>query len=117
MSAVIDYPMTRQGVRDLDKPIRRTKDGEDDVNVGQTKRTASKHDNPIRRPEDADDTVNVGQTERTASTIGGAVLAGIGLTKGSLEGLLLIALGATLPYRGYSGHCAAYAAAGINTAK
>jgi uncharacterized membrane protein len=88
MSAVTEYPVTRQGVRDLDNPIRRTENA-----------------------------VNVGQTERTASTIGGAVLAGIGLTKGGLEGLLLMAVGGALAYRGYSGHCAAYAASGINTAK
>jgi uncharacterized membrane protein len=90
MNAGLDYPVTRQGVRDLD--------------------------NPIRPANDAEDAVNVGQTERTASAIGGALLAGLGLAKGGFDGLLLMALGGALAYRGYSGHCAAYAAAGINTA-
>ena len=88
MNAELDYPVTRQGVRDLD--------------------------NPIRLANDAG--VNVGQTERTVSAIGGALFAGLGLAKGGFEGLVLVALGGALAYRGYSGHCAAYAAAGINTA-
>jgi uncharacterized membrane protein len=111
MSAVMDYPLTRQGVRDLDHPIRRN---EGTVTVGQTERTASMTEGPRGHIEDG---VNVGNPERTASKIAGAILAGIGMTKGGLKGLLLMALGGALAYRGYSGHCAAYAAAGINTAK
>ena len=86
MAERINYPMTHQGVRDLDNPIR-----------------------PGRGR------VNVGPNERAASTFGGAVLAGLGLGRGGLSGLALAALGAALAYRGTSGHCSVYEAAGINT--
>jgi uncharacterized membrane protein len=85
-----DYPMTHQGVRDLDNPIR-----------------------PGRRAGG----VNVGPDERAASALGGAVLAGFGLARGDLCGLLLAAAGGALAYRGVTGHCAGYAAAGIDTAR
>jgi uncharacterized membrane protein len=88
MAAVMNYPMTHQGVRDLDNPIR-------------------------PRPS----SVNVGPEERAASTVAGAVLAGIGLGRGGLVGLLFAAAGGALAYRGVTGHCSAYAAAGINTAR
>jgi uncharacterized membrane protein len=88
MTATMDYPLTRQGVRNLDNPI--------------AKKTSD---------------VNVGESERTLSTVGGTVLAGIGLACGGIEGLLLIAAGGALVYRGMSGHCYAYEAAGINTAE
>ena len=86
MAAVMNYPMTRQGVRNLDHPLR-----------------------PSR--------ANVGRDERAASTVGGAILAGIGLGRGGLVGLLFAAVGGALAYRGVTGHCSAYAAAGINTAR
>lgn len=84
--AVEHYQMTHQGVRDLDNPIR---------------------------PRSAK--VNVGSVERTASSVGGAVLAGLGLGKGGVAGLLLAAVGAGLIYRGQTGHCSLYAATGTNT--
>lgn len=84
--AVKDYPMTHQGVRDLDNPL------------------------PPSR-------INVGPDERAASTLSGAVLAGFGLGGGSPAGLLLAVMGGALAYRGFTGHCPAYAAAGINTAR
>lgn len=85
-TGTMTYPMTRQGVRDLDHPVHPGASG-----------------------------VNVGPNERAASTIGGALLAGLGVGQGGLCGLGLAALGASLLYRGYSGHCAAYSALGINT--
>ena len=60
--------------------------------------------------------VNVGPTERALSSLGGAVLAGLGVGSGRLAGLALAALGGALIYRGSTGHCTLYAAAGINTA-
>jgi uncharacterized membrane protein len=86
MAEVMDYPMTRQGIRNLDSPIRR------------------------KVPY-----VNVGEGERAASAIGGTVLAGAGLACGGMKGLLLVAVGGALVYRGLSGHCAGYAAVGMNT--
>jgi uncharacterized membrane protein len=88
MAEATTYPMTHQGVRDLDNPIR------------------------PGRPR-----VNVGPNERAASTLGGAILAGLGLGSGNLSGLILAALGGALVYRGLTGHCSAYAAAGVNTAR
>ncbi|HYO90947.1 MAG TPA: YgaP-like transmembrane domain, partial [Pyrinomonadaceae bacterium] len=64
--------------------------------------------------------VNVGQTERLASALGGGALAVYGLSQliknGSWGGAVLALVGGSLVYRGTSGHCAMYEAAGINTA-
>ena len=60
--------------------------------------------------------VNVGQTERWASAFGGGALALYGLTRGNLPGVALALLGASLVYRGTTGHCYAYQAMGVNTA-
>ena len=87
MAQAQQYQMTRQGVRDLDRPAR-----------------------PPSR-------VNVGPNERAASTMGGALLAGLGMGRGGLLGLLLAAAGGALVYRGMTGHCSTYAAAGVNTAR
>ncbi len=64
--------------------------------------------------------VNVGETERWASAIGGGALALYGVSQlirnGSWGGAVLALVGGSLIYRGTSGHCAMYEAAGINTA-
>ncbi len=62
-------------------------------------------------------TKNVNEYERYASVIGGGALALYGLTRGSLGGIALAALGGGLIYRGATGHCNIYEAAGINTAQ
>lgn len=83
----VTYPMTHQGVRDLDRPMPETGPG-----------------------------VNVGPAERDFSKLGGAVLTGFGLAHGGILGLALAAIGGSLIYRGVTGHCSAYSAAGIDTA-
>lgn len=88
MAEAMTYPMTHQGVRDLNNPVR----------PGRSR-------------------VNVGPNERAASVLGGAILAGLGLSCGKLSGLALAALGGGLVYRGVTGHCSAYAATGVNTAR
>jgi len=60
--------------------------------------------------------VNVGDAERIASLVGGGFLGLLGLSRGSLAGLALAALGGGLIYRGLSGHCACYSAMGTSTA-
>jgi uncharacterized membrane protein len=64
--------------------------------------------------------VNVAPTERLVSTIGGGLLTVYGLARGvgrrSPAGLLAAAAGGALLYRGVTGHCPAYEAAGVNTA-
>ncbi len=59
---------------------------------------------------------NVGSTERTLSKVGGAALVLAGLTRGRWNGLLLSLAGGGLLYRGFTGHCYAYQALGIDTA-
>jgi len=88
MANTYDYPMTHQGVRDLDQPR-------------QSRRSSG---------------VNVGKTERAISTVGGALLAGLGVSRGGLSGLALAALGASLILRGTTGHCSLYSALGVDTA-
>ena len=60
---------------------------------------------------------NVGDTERIFSLALGAGLGLAGLSQGRVRGLALIALGAGLIRRGYTGHCGCYAALGINNAE
>ena len=60
--------------------------------------------------------VNVGDAERWACALGGGALAAYGLTRGTLGGLFLAALGGGLLYRGLSGHCPVYGSLGLNTA-
>ena len=63
---------------------------------------------------------NVGEVERWASAIGGGALAVYGVSRllqgGSLSGAVLALVGGSLIYRGTTGHCNLYEAAGINTA-
>lgn len=61
--------------------------------------------------------VNVGDAERWLSAVGGGALAVYGLKRGGLGGTLLLAVGGALVYRGYTGHCSAYAALGKSTAE
>jgi uncharacterized membrane protein len=64
--------------------------------------------------------VNVGHNERNASMVGGAALALSGLTsiarKRFLPGLVQMVAGGMFLYRGKTGHCDIYQAAGIDTA-
>jgi uncharacterized membrane protein len=53
---------------------------------------------------------NVGPAERWASAIGGGALALYGLTRRSIPGAVLAALGASLVYRGVGGYCPIYGA-------
>jgi len=64
-------------------------------------------------------TVNVAGVERWASALGGAALTAYGvkqLRDRLPAGAALAAAGGALIYRGATGHCHVYAAAGINTA-
>jgi uncharacterized membrane protein len=62
--------------------------------------------------------INVAEAERWASALGGAVLTAYGIKQlkdRSPAGAALAAAGSALMYRGATGHCPMYAAAGINT--
>jgi len=60
--------------------------------------------------------VNVGRTERLVNLAGGGLLGWFGVRRGTLGGLALAGLGALLIRRGWTGHCPAYSALGIDTA-
>ena len=63
--------------------------------------------------------INVADVERWASALGGAALTAYGikqLKERSPAGAALTAAGGALMFRGATGHCPMYAAAGINTA-
>lgn len=58
---------------------------------------------------------NVGKIERIVSAVGGGALLGYAIKSRSKTGMLLGLVGAGLLYRGASGQCELYRAAGINT--
>jgi len=60
--------------------------------------------------------VNVGMDERIVSVAAGTIAAWMGLSRGSLPGLLVAGVGGALVYRGVTGHCSAYQALGLDTA-
>jgi uncharacterized membrane protein len=63
--------------------------------------------------------VNVAQVERWASALGGAAITAYAvkqLKDRSPAGAMLVAAGTVLIYRGASGHCPVYEAAGVDTA-
>lgn len=60
---------------------------------------------------------NISETERIYSLAGGVGLGLAGLARGGLTGLALTSIGAGLVWRGYTGHCHAYDALGINNAE
>jgi uncharacterized membrane protein len=91
------FPRTRQGVRNLDEvrqPVL-------PVSGGPAPRAQGK---------------NIGDQERVLMALGGGALALFGLSRGSLCGLALAALGGTLAYHGLTGYCPLYRMAGVNTA-
>lgn len=63
------------------------------------------------------DNVNVSRPERWASSVAGGALIAYGLRKRSFSGMSLAALGGVLAYRGLTGHCDFYEAAGIHTGR
>src|SRR3954464_11816795 len=52
-----------------------------------------------------DSRTNVGTSERLASVAAGSLAALLGLSRGTLPGLVCAAVGGALIYRGASGHC------------
>jgi uncharacterized membrane protein len=91
------FPITRQGVRDLDRIQGRVLP----ASVG-----------PAPPPAD-----NVGTTERLLSGIAGGVLTAVGLGRFSPAGVGLALLGAALGYRALTGYCHLYQALGVNTSE
>jgi len=61
--------------------------------------------------------INVSQPERNLSLLGAAGTIAAGLRRRDPLGVLLVALGSYLGYRGLTGHCYVSEALGVNTAK
>lgn len=59
---------------------------------------------------------NVGEVERYGSLFAGGLLLVNGVQRGKLSGLILTGLGASLLYRGFTGHCSLYQQLGMSTA-
>jgi uncharacterized membrane protein len=91
----MSFPMTRQGVRNLDEVGRDVLP----ISGGQ----------PRSR-------TNMNTNEKLLSTLAGGALAIFGLHHGGLGGLLSAAAGSAFLYRGLTGHCSLYQALGINHA-
>jgi hypothetical protein len=96
-SSTMSFPMTHQGVRNLDA----VKEPPLPYSGG--------------RVAEQPDAVNVGPGERVASAVGGAALAAYGLSRGTVLGMTLGLVGAALVFRGLTGHCDVYAALGKDT--
>lgn len=76
-------------------------------------RTRQRPERQSRQPEPA---INVGDKERLLSLLGGSALGLYGLSRFSLRGLVLAAMGGALAYRGVSGHCSLYQSLDVSTA-
>ena len=60
---------------------------------------------------------NIGHREQQLSKWGGAALVLVGLSRGGWSGLATSLVGSGLMYRGWTGHCHAYDALGIDTSE
>jgi uncharacterized membrane protein len=87
------------------------------MSTGQPRRQTRGLVSRARRGDFPSPSVNVGEGERALSAVGGSALALFGLSRGSLPGLALAALGGAFLYRGLTGHCECYEALGISTAE
>jgi uncharacterized membrane protein len=59
--------------------------------------------------------INVGEVERWGSAFAGGLLVCHGVSRGRLPGLIMAGLGASLLYRGFTGHCSLYQKLNYNT--
>src|SRR5262245_59512123 len=71
---------------------------------------------PLRQTVRQAPRINVGDTERLLSILGGAALGLFGISRRSLGGLGLAAVGGSLIYRGMTGNCPCYQSLGVSTA-
>lgn len=80
------------------------------------------HDHDVTTPEPRKHRLgraagaNVSDAERSVSVVAGGILAGLGLYRQTLPGLLVAAVGGAMIHRGVTGNCAVYSKLGINTA-
>src|SRR5688500_5803674 len=106
------YNSGNPGVALQDRPARRQEDVENELywhrpSVGQSA--------DGRRPQRQGRQVNVGDSERAVSVAAGAIVGLLGLSRGSLPGLLGAAVGGAMVYRGVTGTCPMYRAMDVDT--
>jgi uncharacterized membrane protein len=77
---------------------------------GQTSTAANRNSN-------ASHDINIAQSERTLSILSGAAAIAGGAYRRDVLGILLMAVGGYLGYRGVTGHCYINEALGVNTAE
>jgi uncharacterized membrane protein len=75
------------------------------------------HRSSSRQTDKPSLSINVGDKERMYSVLGGAALGLYGLSRFSLGGLVLAAVGGSLVYRGMTGLCSLYLALEVSTAE
>lgn len=61
--------------------------------------------------------INVSEPERAVSLAAGSILALLGISRRTLPGLLVGAVGGAMIYRGATGHCPVYESLGLDTAR
>src|SRR5436309_1141601 len=71
----------------------------------------------LEQPEQQsqEDSKNLSETERIVSLAGGSLLALVGLSRRSIPGLAVAAVGGALIQRGATGYCALYEKLGVDT--
>lgn len=91
--------------------------GQDRTSQSQSSQdhSAQGHDGARRRQQRP--RINVSENERAVSLAAGTILALLGLSRRSVPGLVIAGVGGALAYRGATGHCPAYEAGGIDTAR
>jgi uncharacterized membrane protein len=67
-------------------------------------------------PNAVPSSMNISEGERRLSSIGGALLLLVGLSRRSLPGMIVALLGGLLIYRGLTGRSELYRTLGVNTA-
>ena len=100
------------GVAAQDRPIGRQEDYENELFWHRPSVGGSPEG---RQQQQQGQQVNVGDGERAVSVAAGAIVGLLGLSRGSLPGLLGAAVGGAMVYRGVTGNCPMYRAMDIDT--
>ena len=104
------YSAGKPGVAAQEMPAERLEDFEDELFWNRPRSFQGRQQ---RRGQQ----VNVGNGERSVSVAAGAIIGLLGLSRKSIPGLLGVAVGGAMIYRGVTGSCPMYRAMGLNTAE
>lgn len=98
------YDGGKPGIAAQDRPTGRLEDFEDEL-FWHRPAAGQRPSGPV----------NVGDGERTVSVAAGAIIGLLGLSRGTLPGLLGAAVGGALVYRGVTGSCPMYRSLGLDS--